>query len=108
MTEYKPDWDSIPEEFKYCYYYQDPMTDPEAQAVLCKNRVPYFDGRNMHRIERPPELVDGAWYAFTDRKGYSFAGRYGFENYIWVGGSPYLARDVTIHNRIPDELWNNN
>lgn len=102
-TDYKPDWDSIPKEFNYCYYHAHAVDDPDKQLILTKYGTPNLGHLNC--VVRPPELVDGAWYA-VEVSGNKLPA-YNVDGYLWISGESFHSDDdkLTIHNRIPDELW---
>lgn len=109
-TEYKPDWDSIPKEFKYCYYFAHALTEGDRQLILSVNPIPRHDrNEHMKRADRPEPLVDGAWYTVTIygknlKLVMKYTGKYTF---LW-NHEGFAYRDLIVHNRIPDELWNTN
>lgn len=106
MSEYKPDWSSIPKEFKYCYYFTHASTDDGRQLILSVNHIPRYDNSEyMKRADRPPELVDGAWYAVTTKVEAQLVCRF-LDRHFWRGDSIFKPDELTVHNRIPDELWN--
>lgn len=108
LTEYKPDWDSIPKEFKYCYYSVCEHSGKVERKILsnCKMFPSVIGKMHLKRADRPPTLVDGAWYAVRNAFGEQFAGEYSKkDNEIQCDGEWVGVSELTVHNRIPDELW---
>lgn len=103
MSEYAPNWNELEEKFKYVYELNgnEIATTTEFDSLL-------DTGYTKHA--RPIRLVDGAWYALTvNDSGFRF-------NTVgqWDRNKKHFAINidvvwtldrVTIHNRIPDEMW---
>ena len=105
--DYKPDWDNIPKEFKYCYYSVNGHSGKVEKKLFsnCKMLPSVIGKMQLKRIDRPPELVDGAWYACSESRG-KFIGWYGAkDNLIASGMEYYKPENITIHQRIPDSMW---
>ena len=100
MSDYKPDWDSIPAKLKYCY-----VENGEGGVFSVIYRCEKFPvAPPMTEYIRPPELVDGAWYAFTSDNGVKMIGRY-VDKKMYATGGYHWPDQMTIHQRIPDSIW---
>jgi len=99
--DYKPDWDNIPKEFKYCYVAK--FEHGKCVQLRTHQKDQYHSTWIEHR--RPPELVEDAWYAVTDTHGSKRMGKY-CANKMNLGGSYWVnTSELTIHQRIPDSMW---
>lgn len=99
--DYNPDWDNIPKEFKYCYVAK--FEHDKCVQLRTHQKDQYHSTWIEYR--RPPELVDGAWYACSESRG-KFIGWYGAKDNLIGSGMEYYKPDqITIHQRIPDSMW---